>query len=86
MASACCFAPDDTPDGELPPWEIAKAHAFKVALYKVAETLEKLASKLLGQPVVEFIASQIIKQGGDARTVRNVQKVLARCRDPTWYP
>ena len=43
-ASAVSFAPDDTPDGELPPWEVAKAFAFKVVLDKVAETRKLIAN------------------------------------------
>ena len=53
------FSPDDTRHGELPPWEVAKAYAFKVALDKLAETLEKPASKFVGEPVPDFIASQL---------------------------
>jgi len=43
-ASAVSFAPDDTPDGELPPWEVAKAFAFKVVRDKVAETRKLTAN------------------------------------------
>ena len=52
------FSPDDTRDGELPPWEVAKAYAFKIVLDKVAETLGRPASKLVGGPVSDYIASQ----------------------------
>ena len=86
-ASAPTFAPDDTPDGELPPWEVAKAFAFKIVLDKVSATLKRPASKLVGQPVPDYIASQLTLQGGSGSpTARAVQKVLSRCKDPRWYP
>ena len=85
-ASVATLAPDDTPQGELPPWELATAYAFKVVLDKVAETLGRPASKLVGCPVAEYIASQVTLQGGSPPTARSVQKALARCADPTWYP
>ena len=58
------FSLDDTKDGELPPWEVAKAYAFKIMLDKSAETLEKPASELVGGPVADFIASQLTLKGG----------------------
>ena len=66
--------------------ELAKAYAFKIVLDKVAEPLERPASKLVGCPVAEYIASQVTLQGGVPPTARAVQKALTRCADPTWYP
>ena len=80
------FSPDDTRDGELPPFEIAKAYAFKMVLERVAATLRRPASKLLGEPVAEYIASQLTVKGGGAPASRTVQQVLSRCQDPSWYP
>ena len=80
------FSPDDTRDGELPPFEIAKAYAFKLVLERVAATLQRPASKLLGEPVAEYIASQLTVKGGGAPASRTVRQVLSRCQDPSWYP
>lgn len=32
------FNPDNAREGELPPWEVAKAYAFKIALDAIADT------------------------------------------------
>ena len=37
------LAEDTTADGELPPWEIAKAYAFHVVIQRMSATLEKPA-------------------------------------------
>jgi len=48
MAS-CTFDPSATVDGELPPWEVAKAFAYHVVLYHAAKTLGAQPSEMLGQ-------------------------------------
>ena len=50
MASpdAPSFDPGRTPDGELPPWEVAKAYAFHVVIEKMKEVTGMSAKELLG--------------------------------------
>jgi hypothetical protein len=42
------FSPGDTLEGELPPWEVAKALAFHAMLQKEAEVLDTPVAELLG--------------------------------------
>ena len=80
------FSPSSTVDGELPPWEIAKAFAFYTVLNAAAEQLDIPAADLVGERVDEYIAKQISKQGGGHPAPRQVRRVIARCQDPEWYP
>ena len=80
------FDPAGTPVGRLPPWEVAKAFAFHTALHQVADKLDTCASKLLGQPVEEYIAMQVTLVGGGHPQPRAIHKVVAKCQDPAWYP
>ena len=80
------FAPDSTRPGELPPWEVAKAVAYKTVLADISQHLGTPASELVGGPVPEYIASKLTAQGGGTITARALQKVLARCSDADWYP
>ena len=84
--SDCSFSPDSTADGELAPWEIAKAYAFHVVLEKASEILDLPAHELIGGRVDDFIASQLIVKGGGVPARRTVQQVVARCKDSSWYP
>ena len=69
------FAPGNTPNGELPPWEIAKAFAFHCALARAAQTLSAPAHKLLGQRVDVYIAKQLTLKGGGRPKPRTVKKL-----------
>ena len=80
------LAPDATPDGELPPWEVAKAYAFHTVLAKAAEVLDIPAADLVGEHVADFIAKQVTLQGGGHPHPRSIRKLVARCQDPSWYP
>jgi len=80
---ACCtFDPQATVDGELPPWEVAKAFAYHVVRHQAAETLGVQPSEMIGQVVAEFIAARVVLKGWGHPHPRAVQKVIARCRDP----
>jgi len=57
------FSSDATLNGELTPWEVAKAYACHVVLKQVAETLEMPAAELLGKRVDDFIAEQVVLKG-----------------------
>ena len=80
------FNPSCTVKGELPPWEIARAFAFHTAINTLSEQLGEPASKLLGKPLAEYIAEHVTLQGGGHPEPRAVQKVVARCSQPDWYP
>ena len=58
------FAPAGTWDGELPPWEVAKAVAYHVVLSDVSQFLETSASDLVGMRVDDYIAGKVFLQGG----------------------
>ena len=80
------FSPEHTPDGELPPWEIAKAFAFHVVLSDVAKHLGMEPKDLVDGRVGSYIASKVLLKGGDHPTERSIQKTIARCKLPDWYP
>ena len=66
--------------------DIAKAFALDVVLADVAETLDTPASELIGRRVDEYIASKVTVRGGGHPDPRVMRKVLAKCKDPSWYP
>ena len=80
------FCPESTQEGCLPPWQVALAFAHHTVLERMAETRGAWPHELVGQPVAEFIAAQLEVKGGGHPTPRAVQKVIARCKDPSWYP
>ena len=86
LMSKTSFSTDATVDGELPPWEIAKAFAFHTVLLAVADNLGTPAHELVGSRVDEYIAKQIIVKGGGHPQPRQVRRVIARCQDPAWHP
>ena len=48
-----------TREGELPPWEIAKALAYHQVLADISDHLETFAVELVGQRVDEYIAGKL---------------------------
>ena len=77
--------PEDTPEGCLPPFEVAKAYAFHVALEAIEEHLGKPAYALLGKRANSWIAEQLHVKGGGSPAERTVQQVVAKCKEPGWY-
>ena len=63
-----------------------QAFAFYTVLNKAAEQLGTRASDLVGQRVDEYIAKQVTLQGGGHPQPRCLRKVIARCKEPDWYP
>ena len=86
MAQAPDFASDFTKEGTLPPWEVAKTFAFAKVLEKIESVLGEEAHIFLGMAKAEYIASQVHLKGGGSPTPRTIQKTIALCRDPEWYP
>ena len=78
------LCPDNTPEGCLPPFEVAKAYAFHVAMEAVEKHLGKPAYVLLGKRVNSWIAEQLTVKGGGAPAERTVQQVVAKCKEPGW--
>ena len=60
-----------TRDGELPPWEVAKAVAFHEVLSDVAQLLDTPAAELVGMRIDEYIANKSSsREGGIHRDVQ----------------
>ena len=72
------FSPEHTLDGELPPWEIAKAFAFHVVLSDVAKHLGMGPKDLVDGRAGSYIASKVLLKGGGHPTERSIQKTIAR--------
>ena len=58
------LSPEDTTQGKLPPFEVAKAYAFDVALARIEEVTGQSACALLGQSKGSFIAANVTVKGG----------------------
>ena len=80
------FDPTSTVNGELPPWEIAKAFAFHVVIKTVAEQLATPAHELLGQRADDYISNHVVLKGGGHPCARAIRKIIARCSNPEWFP
>ena len=85
MASVTCD-PAGTRDGELPPWEVAKAVAFHEVLGDVAQLLDTPAADLVGMRVDEYIASKVVLKGGGHPQGCAVKRIIAKAKDGNWYP
>ena len=83
---ASTFDSADTAEGKLSPWEVATAFAFHIVLQQAADTLGVPAHQMLGKPVAVFIAENVVIKGGGHPTDRTIRQVIARCREPSWYP
>ena len=77
-----------TEDGELLPWEIAKAVAYQPVTEDVDGYPDAPPSELVGQRVDEYVASRLVLSGPDGghAILRTLRKVLNQCQDPSWYP
>jgi hypothetical protein len=72
------FNPDNAREGELPPWEVAKAYAFKFALDAIAEHTGTPAPELVGERVDAWIAKQVTVKGGGHPTARAMRSIFVR--------
>ena len=80
------FSPDTTTAGFLPPFEVAKAYAFFVALTQIEATLGKPSRVLLGKRKSAWIARHLQVKGGGAPSERAVRDAVKRSLQPGWYP
>ena len=80
------LAPDDTPKGTLPPFEVAKAYAFDKVLSTMAVHMGKSAWQLLGEDKGEFIAKHLELKGGGRPSRSVVIKAIKKRGEIGWYP
>ncbi len=80
------FSPENTRDGYLPPWEVAKAAAYHVALADIAKHLDTPLAELLGEREDAYIAKKLQLKGGGQPSERAVRAMLVRVQDRDWYP
>ena len=80
------FSAENTPDGYLPPWEIAKAYALHVVIHHMASEQDCPPHEVVGTRVDDFIATKVHMKGGGHPTRRCIQQLVAKCGDPDWYP
>ena len=57
------LSPDNTPEGCLPPFEVAKAYALHLAMEAVEQELGKPGYLLLGKRVNTWIADSCLRVG-----------------------
>ena len=90
MSSQGAMDPATTPEGKLPPFEVAKALAFKQCLDAIEEHTKKTCWELTGMSKKDFTAKQLTKMGGkkgQSVTGRAVQKHWAKAQlDGNWFP
>ena len=70
----------------MPPFELAKAYAFHVALVRMEEVLGRPAYELLGEARDLWISKQVRLRGGGSPSPRAIRAAVARCSSPGWYP
>ena len=74
------WPPDSTTEGCLPPFEVAKAYAFHVALEDISAHLRMPAYQLLGKPPDKWIAERLELKGGGNPSERTV-RLAAYCNN-----
>ena len=79
--------PANTPEGKLPPWEVAKAIAFNDVIIRMEEHTGKSCWELLGEGKKKFVAKRLKTVGGGHPTERAVTKHWTKAnQDATWHP
>ena len=87
MASTTQWAPENTPNGKLPPFEIAKAFAYKEVIEAMEEHLDKTCWELLGVGKAQFTAQHLTVEGGGHPTIRAVKLWWEKDQDDEpWHP
>ena len=87
-----CFCQAATKEGDLPPWEVAKAFAFHTVLQDVAEVQGVQLHDLVGKRVDEYISGKMTLRGrGQPRIDSDAAPppiiLLKQCLgNPTWSP
>ena len=84
--NANSWSPEDTKEGTLPPFEVAKAFAFDVVLRQMESHLGKSCWQLLGEGRTAFTAKHLSLKGGGKPGTTAVENAVAKCKTPGWYP
>ena len=86
-STACSnFNPEETQEGRLTPWELAKVWALHQVVQQMAEQWGMQPAEVVGTRVDAFIAAQVVVKGGGHPTERTVRQAIAKCSEPTWFP
>ena len=80
------LSPDNTPEGSLPPFEVAKAYAFEKALSQLVKHMGMSVWQLIGEDEGEFIAKHLELKGGGQPSRSTVLMAIKRCGEKAWYP
>ena len=72
--------------GTLPPFEVAKAFAFHVALAHIERHTGMSSRQLLGESRKAFIARQLQLEGGGTPGFTAVQNAVKKCSEQGWHP
>ena len=79
--------PGNTPQGQLPPFEVAKAFAFDAVIQQMEKHTGKSCWESLGQSKKDFTAQRLQVVGGGNPTARAVQKHWTKAKqDGKWFP
>ena len=79
--------PTNTPEGKLPPFEVAKALAFEAAITQIEKHTRKSCWELMGMGKKKFVATQLKVVGGGHPTTRAVSKQWTEAKqDGKWFP
>ena len=70
----------------MPPFEVAKAHAFDVVISQMEKHLGKSSRQLLGEDKGFFIAKQLELKGGGVPGRTAVFAAIRKCKQKSWYP
>ena len=79
--------PDSTPEGKLPPYEVARAMAFNDVITQMETHTGKTCWELLGEGKNQFVAKRLKTVGGKHPTPRAVTKQWTKGKnDAKWFP
>ena len=80
------FSPDRTPQGKLPPMEVAKAIAYEQVIADMEEHLGKTCWELTGKSRAALTAAKLKVKGGGKPGERRVKKIWEKAKkDPKWF-
>ena len=80
--------PTNTPEGKLPPFEVAKALAFEAVITQIEKHTQKSCWELMGMGKAEFTANQLQVSGGGHPTFRqcgSIKEAESLGSSRAWY-
>ena len=79
--------PEGTPQGKLPPWEIAKCIAFEQVIIAMEQRMGKSCWEILGTSRAMFASQHLKLVGGGHPSDKAVKDWWRKAKeDPTWFP